>query len=69
MPPAAPTFQQKPAVNPSMPSFLDTTAPPEPPRSNHQPPQKKPPTQQPSSSMPQFLNDDLELSESDDDSD
>ena len=67
--PNAPAFPKKPTtVNPSMPSFLDTTVP-SPPAARK--PEKTTTTHQvaPPQSMPQFLNDDLQLSESDDDSD
>jgi len=78
--PNAPAFQQKPmTVNPSMPSFLDSAVPSPPPLRPVAEPQK-PVTQKPQpnlsqarqpppQSMPRFLNDDLQLSESDDDSD
>ena len=68
-------FQQKPmTVNPSMPSFLDSAVPSPPPLRPVAEPQKQQPNllqaqQPPPQSMPQFLNDDLQLSESDDDSD
>jgi len=73
--PNAPAFQQKPmTVNPSMPSFLDSAVPSPPPLRPVAEPQKQQPNllqaqQPPPQSMPRFLNDDLQLSESDDDSD
>lgn len=71
--PNAPAFQQKPTtVNPSMPSFLDSAVPSPPPlrpAEKKQAPSLLQHQQPPPQSMPQFLNDDLQLSESDDDSD
>jgi ELL-associated factor len=74
--PNAPAFQQKPmTVNPSMPSFLDSAVPSPPPlRPVAEPQKQQQPNlhlaqQPPPQSVPRFLNDDLQLSESDDDSD
>ena len=65
-----PPFQSKKApVEPSMPSFLDSEPSSMTSSSQHHSKQQRNVQPPPAASMPQILNDDLQLSESDDDSD